>query len=194
MLPKTGLLGKAAMWSIFSKFQVLKPRELFGAAASLSLYILLIVSSSYYCIYQRAVMLLFLYVGMVVVVCTYTAIQWKTSTSVLQSGNRANRTVEAKVRNTQKTMIPVLSREMLQRVENFHDILRVAVAHERWGVWKRYKYRLRVFRPTAFLCTLAVSAMQSVYDGFPASSYAAYRWDAICNDIRTTIAAVIVAH
>ena len=35
---KTGLLGKAPMRSIFSKFQVLKPRELFGAAASLSLY------------------------------------------------------------------------------------------------------------------------------------------------------------
>ena len=58
---KTGLLGKAAMRSIYLEFQALKPRELFNAAASLSLYILLIVSSSYYCIYQQAVMLLFLY-------------------------------------------------------------------------------------------------------------------------------------
>ena len=43
VLMKTGLLGKAAMRSIYLEFQVLKPRELFGAAASLSLYILLIV-------------------------------------------------------------------------------------------------------------------------------------------------------
>ena len=43
--------------------------------------------------------------------CLYTVIQWKTATSVLQSGNWANKTVEAKVCNTQKTMIPVLSRE-----------------------------------------------------------------------------------
>ena len=31
------------------------------------------------------------------------------------------------------------------------------------------------FCPTAFLCTLEVSAMQTVYDDFPPSSYAAYR-------------------
>ena len=35
----------------------------------------------------------------------------ETCTSVLQSGNWANRTVEAKVRTIQKTMTPVLSRE-----------------------------------------------------------------------------------
>ena len=39
----------------------------------------------------------------------YTLIQWKTSTSVLQSGNWTNRTVEAKVCTIQKTMIPILS-------------------------------------------------------------------------------------
>ena len=43
--------------------------------------------------------------------CLYTVIQWKTAASVLQSGNRANRTVEAKVHTIQKTMTPVLSRE-----------------------------------------------------------------------------------
>ena len=50
------------------------------------------------------------YVGMVVVVCMYTMIQWTTVASVLQSENWTNRTVEAKVRTIQKTMIPVLSR------------------------------------------------------------------------------------
>ena len=43
--------------------------------------------------------------------CLYTVIQWKTAARVLQSGNWANRTVEAKVRTIQKTIIPVLSRE-----------------------------------------------------------------------------------
>ena len=42
--------------------------------------------------------------------CMYTVIQWKTAASVQQSGN-GNRTVEAKVCNTQKTMISVLLRE-----------------------------------------------------------------------------------
>ena len=41
----------------------------------------------------------------------YTVIQWKTAPSVLQSGNWANTTVEAKVRTIQKTMMPLLSRE-----------------------------------------------------------------------------------
>ena len=39
----------------------------------------------------------------------YTVIQWKTATSVLQSGNWVHRTVEVKVHTIQKTMIPVLS-------------------------------------------------------------------------------------
>ena len=43
--------------------------------------------------------------------CLYIVIQWKTATSILQSGNWANKTIEAKVRNTQRTMIPVLSCE-----------------------------------------------------------------------------------
>ena len=34
---------------------------------------------------------------------------------------------------------------------------------------------LRSVRPTVFLCTLEVTVMHSVYDGFPASSYAVYR-------------------
>ena len=44
--------------------------------------------------------------------CLHTLIQWKTSSSVLQSGNWVNRTVEAKMCTIQKTMIPVLSREI----------------------------------------------------------------------------------
>ena len=40
--------------------------------------------------------------------CLYTVIQWKLP---LESVNWANRTVQAKVRTIQKTMIPVLSRE-----------------------------------------------------------------------------------
>ena len=38
----------------------------------------------------------------------YTVIQWKTATSVLQSGNWSNRTVEAKVCTIQNTMIPYI--------------------------------------------------------------------------------------
>ena len=41
----------------------------------------------------------------------YTVIQGKTDASVLQSGNWANTTVEAKVCTIQKTMIPLLSRK-----------------------------------------------------------------------------------
>ena len=53
-------------------------------------------------------------------------------------------------------------------------------------IWKWFITELRGVRPTVFLCTLEVSAMQSAYDDFPASSYAAYRWDAICNDVVRT--------
>ena len=38
-------------------------------------------------------------------------IQWKIAASILQSGNWANRTVEAKLHTIQKTVIPVLSGE-----------------------------------------------------------------------------------
>ena len=81
----------------------------------------------------------------------YTVIQWKTVPSVLQSGNWMNRTVEAKVRTIKKTMIPT--------EEYGNDLIT-----ELHGV-----------RLTVFLCTLEVSAMQSVYDEFSASLYAAYR-------------------
>ena len=56
--------------------------------------------------------------------CLYTVIQWKTAASVLQSGNWAHRTVEAKVHTIQKTMISVPSRKTRQCVEN--DIFRVS--------------------------------------------------------------------
>ena len=42
--------------------------------------------------------------------CLYTVIQWKTSTSVLQGGNWANRTVEVKVCISYVCMYIVLAR------------------------------------------------------------------------------------
>ena len=58
--------------------------------------------------------------------CLYTVMQWITVASVLQSGNWANRTVEAQVRTIQKTMIPVLSSENAPaRRKTSHDIFRI---------------------------------------------------------------------
>ena len=81
----------------------------------------------------------------------HSVIQWKTAASVLQSGNWAIRTLEPKVCTMQKTTIPILSRENApasrKRPWHFaHCIIFFfsnssspsAVAHERWGVWKRY--------------------------------------------------------
>ena len=122
-------------------------------------------------------------------------LQWKTAASVLQSGNWAHWTVEAKVRTIQKTMIPIRSRvnaparrKRPWHFPSIHFLLANysslgAVAHERWGVCKWYNHRTARICPAAFLCTLEITAMQSVYDDYPASSYAAYRWDAICNDV-----------
>ena len=56
--------------------------------------------------------------------CLYTVIQWKTSTSVLQSGNWANRTVATKVRNTQKTMIQ--NSFTRKRVRNVNEISHIS--------------------------------------------------------------------
>ena len=91
------------------------------------------------------------------------------------------RTVEMKVCTIQKTMIPVLSCKTHQQVENVHDIFCMSsfsssnssspVAEE---CESNITTELCGFHPTAFLCILEVSAMQSVYDSFPASSYAAY--------------------
>ena len=89
--------------------------------------------------------------------CLYTVIHWKTAASVIQSGNWANTTVEAKVCTIQKTMIPLLSRENAGDYRN--DLIT----------------ELRGVRPTVFFCTLEVSAMESAYDDYPASSNAAYR-------------------
>ena len=49
------------------------------------------------------------YVGMVVVIVYHNTME--NAASILQSGNRAHRAVEAKVRTIQKTVIPVLSHE-----------------------------------------------------------------------------------
>ena len=148
--------------------------------------------------------------------CLHTVIQWKTAARVLQSGNWANRAVEVKAGTIQKTMIPVLSCENAPACRNLSMtfsafrlfllliLLILLLTLERTNA-EEYENdlitELRSVRLTVFLCTVEVSTMQSVYDDFSASSYTAYRWDAICNDVFLQMAtylnngsARIVAH
>ena len=94
------------------------------------------------------------YVGMVVVI-VYHNNTMENAASILQSGNRAHRTVEEKCALYRRQWYLFFHMKMRQRVEDVHDIFYIltfssnssnssspgSLAHERWGVGKWFNHR-----------------------------------------------------